>query len=131
MSYATADNSTMVEQIAQQFDRAHLDETECRLLIARILKPSPICPKCQVSLSDPERARLYAGKNLICSCGTKHSLRSGTHINGIHCDYREIVLVAAMNHWNVPVDAISRATHISTSTVRRLVERFQYANLGY
>jgi DNA-binding MurR/RpiR family transcriptional regulator len=36
------------------------------------------------------------------------------------------VLVTVMRYWRVPVDAIATATHISSATVRRLVERFQF-----
>lgn len=135
MSYeqhAVSVADSLAEEITRQFDRDQLDESACRILIARILKPSPICPRCKISLTDQERDRLYAGKSLICtSCNTKHSLRSGTHINGIHCDYRDIVLVAAMRHWGASVDAISRAAHISSATVRRLVDRFQLSTMGY
>jgi hypothetical protein len=119
----------MAAEIVRRFDHELLDESACRLMIAKILKPSPICPnhECRVSLTDSERDRLYAGKTLICTgCGVKHSLRSGTNINGVHCDYRDIVLVTVMRYWRVPVDAIATATHISSATVRRLVERFQF-----
>ena len=118
-----ADN--LADEIVRQFDRDYLDESACRLMIARIIKPSPICPKCKVSVSDPERDRLYAGKSLRCSsCGFKHNLRSGTHLVGIHCEYRDIVLVATMRHWGAKIDAIARAVHISTESVRRLSDRF-------
>jgi len=135
MSYAAtpvSDVDNLAAEIAKRFDRDQMDEAACRFMIARILKPAPICPNCKISLSDLERERLYNGKTLICnSCGVKHSLRSGTHINGIHCDYRDIVLVAIMRYWGAPISSISKATNISTATIRRLTERFTFPIMGY
>jgi transposase-like protein len=127
-----ADPDNLAVAIARHFDRDQMDEAVCRETIARLIKPAPVCPRCHVSLTDPDRDRLYAGKNLICpSCGVKHSLRSGTNLNGIHCDYRDIVLVAAMCFWGAPIDSISKAAHISGATVRRLAERLTFSTPGF
>ena len=102
--------------------RTTINEEDARLAVARLLKPVPICPGCQVSLSDQERDRLYAGRSIVCrSCGRKHQLTTGTVFEGMHATYRDVVLVSAMHNNRVKIDDIALVTGLSDDTIRRLI----------
>lgn len=93
----------------------------CRLVIGRHIKPSPICPGCGVSLTNQEIDRLYDGKRLACrECGKSHKLYSGTVLEGVHAEPREIVLIAAMSAFGEPVKHIHQITGLSDDTIRRI-----------
>jgi transposase-like protein len=93
----------------------------CRLVIGRYLKNQPVCPGCKVSLTDQEVDRLYADKRMICRhCGKGHSLYSGTVLEGVHADPRQIVLIAAMTVCDEPMKNIEQVTGLSDDTIRRI-----------
>jgi len=93
----------------------------CRLVVGRHLKPCPICPGCGVSLSQQEIDRLYSGTSVVCrGCGKKHRMTTGTVLEGVHADMRDILLIAAMTACEEPVSDIVKVTGLSDDTIRRI-----------
>lgn len=102
--------------------RATVNEDDAREVVARLLKPMPTCPGCKVSLTDQERDRLYYGKSIICRhCGKKHKLTTGTVFEGMHADYRDVVLTAAMHNNGVKTADVALVTGLSDDTIRRMI----------
>jgi hypothetical protein len=93
----------------------------CRFAVGRHLKPSPICPGCGVSLGHLDVDRLYSGASVVCrDCGKKHRMTTGTVLEGVHADMRDILLIAAMTAWEEPVSDIVKVTGLSDDTIRRI-----------
>lgn len=83
-----------------------------------------ICPTCRVSYSPSDIERALSGRDVICtSCRHKATPRSGTIFDGVHCGFREILLIAVLLHWKVCIAEIASRTGISSATVRRLAKR--------
>ena len=102
--------------------RESMSDDAARLVVARHIQPSPVCPGCRVSLNDQERDRLYAGRSVVCRhCRKKHRLTTGTVLEGIHADIRDIVIVAVMHAYKEPVSAIQSVTGLSDDTIRRMI----------
>ena len=128
MAYESApvfDDSSLGGQIVFAFSEGQLDEAACRRILLQILRPAPICPGCHRSFSGQETERILDGKEVRCDCGRKSAPRSGTVLDGVHADYRVVLLIACMAYWGVKPTEITCHTNVSPDTVRRITERLK------
>jgi len=103
--------------------RESMTEDAARLVVAGAIKPCPICPGCKVSLDDQERQRLYAGRSIVCRhCGKKHRLTTGTVLEGIHADFRDVVMICVMHRHGTPLVIMEAVTGLSDDTIRRMIK---------
>lgn len=103
--------------------RECMTEDAARLVVAQIIKPSPICPGCAVSLDDQERQRLYGGRSVVCRhCGKKYRLTTGTVLEGIHADFRDVVMICVMHRHGAALVDIETVTGLSDDTIRRMIK---------
>ena len=124
MTATDIEQSTIAMQIVTNFSSEVLNEENCRRILLPLIRPTMICPSCQVSYTHAEVERVLSGRDVICgSCSRKASPRSGTVLDGVHCGFREVLLVAVMLHWKISRREIARCTGISDDTVRRLSQR--------
>lgn len=119
-------SQSLASQVVAGFASAHLSEDACRRYLLPIVRPVMVCPGCQVSYSASQSERVLSGHAVICAeCGRKAFPRTGTILEGVHCGFREVLLVAVMLHWQVKIGDIATTTGISTHTVRRLAYRLE------
>ena len=124
MPSANFKQSPVAAQIVESFTSAALNEDTCRRSLLPLIRPDMICPTCRVSYSHADIERALSGRDVICgSCRRKASPRSGTILDGVHCGFREVLLVAVLLHWEVRRQEIAKCTGISDDTVRRLAKR--------
>jgi hypothetical protein len=112
-------------QIVQAFESSLLDENACRLYLLQTLRPAPVCPYCNCSFHVNLIDRIYnQDRQITCpQCNRRSSPRAGTVLEGVHATYRQIMLLAIMIHWQIPLAEISKCVGVSTDTVRRFCER--------
>lgn len=122
-SFPLFETGSIGHHISQwQVVRECISEDGARLMIGRHLKPAPICPGCAVSLDDQDRDRLYAGRSVVCRhCGKKHRLTTGTVLEGIHADYRDVVIICLMHHHGAALSLMETITGLSDDTIRRMI----------
>jgi len=119
------DTSSLGSQIVRAFGIGHFDETVCRRTLLQLLRPAPICPGCKRSLSTSEVEKMLDDKDIRCDCGRKSSPRSGTALEGVHAEYRTILLIACMSFWGITIKETASRTGVSVDTVRRVIERLK------
>ena len=119
------DDSSLGGQIITAFSVGHFDEAACRRTLLKILRPAPICPGCQRSFTAQETERMLDDRDIRCDCGRKSAPRSGTVLDGVHAEYRVVLLIACMAYWGVKPAEIVRHINVSLDTVRRITERLK------
>lgn len=119
------DDSTLGGRIVDAFESVHFDEIACRRTLLSILRPDPICPNCRRSFTREEAGRMLDDKEIRCECGRKSAPRSGTVLEGVHADYRTVLLIACMAWWGVHRPEIATRCGVSIDTVRRITERLR------
>ncbi len=119
------DDSSLGGQIISAFSGDHFDEAACRRTLLQLLRSAPICPGCRRSFTSQEVERMLDGREHRCECGRKSFPRSGTVLEGVHADYRTVLLIACMSFWGVPRREIGRHTMVSIDTVERITERLK------
>jgi len=90
-----------------------------------LLRPAPICPGCKRSLTALEVEKMLDDKDIRCECGRKSAPRSGTALEGVHAEYRTILLIACMSFWGIHHKETASRTGVSVDTVRRVIERLK------
>ena len=102
-----------------------LDESACREFCLRLLHPSgPRCPRCGVCLTGVRVETFRAGGRVECqSCGRWYTARTGTPLQGIKANWRQLVLLCAMHGRGCRPSDISPVCRISEDTVRRYLKR--------
>jgi len=119
------DASSLGNRIVRAFGIGHFDEAVCRRSLLQLLRPAPICPCCKRSLSRSEIEKMLDDKDIRCECGRKSSPRSGTALEGVHAEYRTILLIACMSFWGVNIKETASRTGVSVDTVRRVTLRLK------
>jgi len=118
---ATEPRSFTPRDVGCQFGAGFLDEGFCRRwILSGIHGAGQItCPKCRVPLSDIALRRFWEGRRICCrACGKFFTALTGTFLGGCHMDFREVILLAAFLHFDIPHREIARILRISPETVR-------------
>lgn len=103
--------------------RETLTDELIRMVVGRHLKPSPICPRCGVSLNMQDVDKLYSGAAVICrDCGKKHRLSTGTVLENVHHDLRDIMIVAILHRCGKKPKEIQTETGLPEDTVKRYLD---------
>lgn len=124
------DDDSLGGRVVEAFRAPLLDEDTCRRELLQLMRPAPICPGCMRCLTAAEIERMLDGREIRCECGRKSTPRSGTVLEGVHADYRTVLLIACMSWWGVTRTEIATRCGVSIDTVRRITERLRVPQGG-
>lgn len=115
------------DEVLDAFDMDWLSFGEAARWMVGRLHPSGVwCPACSASIVDEKRfARFFAMKQVRCpSCGKKFTATTGTFIEGVKLEAREIILLAVLLALDVSPARIASVLRIHIDTVRNWRDRF-------
>lgn len=117
----------MPEDVVREFCAGFLDEAVCRQWIIERLHPGgAICPECGKELSDKCQERFWNNERIKCKyCGKWFTALTGTMFQGIHMDFRAIIILALFLGMNQAASTVACFIGGNENTVRSWRSKFE------
>jgi transposase-like protein len=105
----------------------NLDENICRAWWFQLLHPDgPRCPRCKSAVVDGRVETFRDGGRVKChSCDRWFTLRTGTPVQGMTADWRQLTTLTWLSFQGHSLADIARACRISDDTARRYLKRLR------
>ena len=115
-----------LNDVRGEFSSSFLDEAECRRWVLGRLHPEGAsCPACGRKVSKRCSGKFWNNERISCpGCGKWFNALTGTMLQGIHMDFRTVMLLALFLCMDQPAGVIAGFLGSDKNTVRTWKRRF-------
>ena len=118
-----------LSRIAAAFNANFLDASACAAFVLEHLHHGVAkCPACGVDLQGARLDKFRSFGKIHCVCGKWFRTTTGTALQGMQLDARQLVLVSSLLAFGVDTATIASAVEVTPETVR--LWRLKFSALG-